>query len=364
MQLLKRLKNIRKKKMLHKRKTSRKLHTFLQKLLNCPSEFYDYTKMKPQTFFYLLNCIRQQLLTTNNRDKLTPEEKLFLTLRYLSSGVPFRSLAVRFKLSTRTPGIIINDTCDAIWNELVHCHMPYPTMEQFYKTSQEFEWSYDFPNCIGCIDCKYIRVKDQNDNDFPTYLQVIVDANCRFTTAEVITNDHDKIFSNSDVFYYLESKSYNIPPPVKIPPHDDILPFVLLGKKGYPLKQYLLKPYRVRKSNNKEEEQLFNDRLTNARYPIDCAFLLLTYKWRCLNTELQKDCVSKIVKVSCLLHNITIDKEGLDTAAILQLRGHFRNNFGLIYASRKFNSPERGSLYVRNLFKQYITLKYPRSDNV
>lgn len=233
--------------------------------------------------------------------------------------------------------------------------MPSPTEEFFFRTSHEFESLYDFPNCIGYIDCKYIRTKNQND--LPTYLQVIIGANFRFMGAEVITNDHDKIFSSSDLFNCLETKKYNFPSPLKITVMNADLPFVFLGGRGYPLKQYLLRPYKIRNSHKQVKEQFFNQKLMKLRHPVECGFSLLTTKWGCLTTEVQSDYVDKIVKTSCLLHNVTIDKEGLDDTTFLNLK-EIRHRIGLIRTSGRVNSPDRAAISVRNVFKHYVCSKY------
>lgn len=71
-----------------------------------------------------------------------------------------------------------------------------------------------------------------------------------------------------------------------------------------------MKPYA--RQNLTREERIFNYILSRTRRCVECAFGILTAKWRCLKTELHMYPENvDIVKCICLLHNIIIDKEGL-----------------------------------------------------
>jgi len=59
-----------------------KFHTLFPKLLEQPVKFYEYMRMTPKTFFYVLEKIRSQLQKYSNfRICITPEEILVVTLR-------------------------------------------------------------------------------------------------------------------------------------------------------------------------------------------------------------------------------------------------------------------------------------------
>jgi len=89
------------------------------------------------------------------------------------------------------------------------------------------------------------------------------------------------------------------------------MPFVILGDEVSPLKTYLMKPFA--RKNLSCEERVFNYRLSRARKCVECAFGILTAKWRLLNkaTGTKVNKAERIVRCICLLHNIIIDLEGI-----------------------------------------------------
>ena len=51
------------------------------------------------------------------------------------------------------------------------------------------------------------------------------------------------MFTESNIFRNFEAGSFNLPPPRQILRTNITLPYVLLGDQGYPLKEYLVRPY-------------------------------------------------------------------------------------------------------------------------
>jgi len=70
------------------------------------------------------------------------------------------------------------------------------------------------------------------------------------------------------------------------PTHQYNLPYVLVGDQGYPLKEYLMRPYPMDKGRVPRQKEIFNYRLSRAQSTVECAFGILVAKWRCLKTEL------------------------------------------------------------------------------
>jgi hypothetical protein len=57
-------------------------HTLFPQLLEQPCKFYDYFRMFPETFWYILNDIRDDIKKQSNfRKCISPEERLAVTLR-------------------------------------------------------------------------------------------------------------------------------------------------------------------------------------------------------------------------------------------------------------------------------------------
>lgn len=58
------------------------------------------------------------------------------------------------------------------------------------------------------------------------------------------------VFSNSTLQAALEDGSLNIPPAQKLPHSNDVLPYVILADEAFPLKTYIMRPYRAAALNH------------------------------------------------------------------------------------------------------------------
>ncbi|GFT41504.1 DDE Tnp4 domain-containing protein [Trichonephila clavipes] len=67
-------------------------------------------------------------------------------------------------------------------------------MGQFQKVAQQYSTKWNFPNCIGAIDGKHIRIKAPknsgslfyNYKDYHSMVMLaVVDADCKFTAVDV-----------------------------------------------------------------------------------------------------------------------------------------------------------------------------------
>jgi len=81
---------------------------------------------------------------------------------------------------------------------------------------------------------------------------------------------------------------------------------VILGDEACPLKTCLMKTFA--RKDLSCEERVFNYSLSRARRCVEC---VLTAKWRLLNKtiEMNVNKAERIVRCTCLLHNVTIDLE-------------------------------------------------------
>ncbi|XP_076301938.1 uncharacterized protein LOC143220086 [Lasioglossum baleicum] len=233
-------------------------------------------RMNMETFDYILEAIRSKIEKHSNfRKCISPEERLMVTLRYLSTGLAFRSMAFSFRMGDCTIAKIVYEACEAIWETLKEIHMPVPSTDDLYRISLEYEQQWGFPNCVGSIDGKHVRIKCPSKYGsmffnykkfFWVHLQGIADANSKFLTVD-----------NNTLHM----------PPSRVLANTVTLPYVLIGYQGYPLKEYLLRPYAITDDGEDNGKQIFNYRLSRARRCIECAFGILVSKWRCLKCELQ-----------------------------------------------------------------------------
>lgn len=274
----------------------------------------------------------------------------------------FRALSFSYRISHSAIRNIVYDTCQAIWDSFCGTHMSLPTTEEWKYIARDFYNKWNFPNCIGCIDGKHIRVKCPKKTGstyfnyksyFSIVLQGIADANYKFIAVEVGAYGRQSdggTFSDSNIYKLLEAKQLKIPEEESIPFTNIPAPYVLLGDDAYPLKMYLLKPYSRQRLGF--EQRIFNYRLSRARRCVECAFGILVAKWRCLKTELQidPDKVDIVVKCVCLLHNIIIDKEGLSSLDIAAIGLEPEHNA----VSRRYNNYGRNANDARETLKTYF----------
>lgn len=203
--------------------------------------------------------------------------------------------------------------------------MPAPTKESLTTSAEEFMNKWGFPNCVGCIDGKHVRLKCPSHSGsmfysykqfFSAILQGVSDAKCRFLCVDVGGYGRQcdgGVFQASLLYGKLQDGSLmpdKKPLPYSTTTPTTPMPHVILGDQGYPLKTYLLRPYQ--RKNATENQELFNYRLSSVRRVVECAFGIAVAKWRVLKTEIQcvPDKVESIVKCACILHNIVIDLEG------------------------------------------------------
>ena len=132
---------------------------------------------------------------------------------------------------------------------------------------------------------------------------------------------------------------------------------MLVGDQGYPLKQYLMRPYPTDNGRVSRQKEISNYRLSTARRRAECAFGILLAKCRCLKTELQvnPEHVDTIIKTVCLLQNIIIDKEGVkEIDAMTQTTPEDHSN---VRSSRSYSRAKQNACSTRDTFIQYLLLK-------
>lgn len=66
----------------HSRKRFGEYHTLFPELLDQPEKFFEYMRMGKETFYYILNEIKDTIQKYSNfRQCISPEERLVVTLR-------------------------------------------------------------------------------------------------------------------------------------------------------------------------------------------------------------------------------------------------------------------------------------------
>ncbi len=124
--------------------------------------FFKYFRISPTTYEKLLSYIGADLqkVTTKMREPVSPDERLIITLRYLTTGDAQTTIGANYRMSPTTVGRMINETCKSIWNRLSEQdYLKVPTTEaEWERIDKEFEDRWNFPHAVGAIDGKHVAM--------------------------------------------------------------------------------------------------------------------------------------------------------------------------------------------------------------
>ena len=114
--------------------------------------------MSAVTFDRLLGLVAPRIHhAASHRAPVSNAESLAVTLRFLAAGISQQALAASYKLGNATVSNIIKEVCQALWAGLKE-EVQFPQVAQWGAISDEFWTKWDYPNCIGAIDGKHVRV--------------------------------------------------------------------------------------------------------------------------------------------------------------------------------------------------------------
>nr|XP_029717129.1 protein ANTAGONIST OF LIKE HETEROCHROMATIN PROTEIN 1-like [Aedes albopictus] len=211
-----------------------------------PEKFRSYTRMDMETFDFILDMIKAKLLkdwTNFNKQPIFPCERLIVTLRHLATGSSYTTHGFSFRMGRATVAAIVRETCQVLWEVLQPIYMPPPT-EQMFRTVAEGFWTrWNFPNCVGAIDGKHIRIQCPAGAGSLYYnykqyhsivLQAVADSNCKFLMVEVGgygKQSDGGTFNASDMFRMMNEGTLNVPPVTALPDPDlpTKMPHVFVG---------------------------------------------------------------------------------------------------------------------------------------
>ncbi|XP_055905518.1 uncharacterized protein LOC129941006 [Eupeodes corollae] len=332
-----------------------------------PSKFFNYFRMSNRSFDELLFLIRNLITFKNTRWRkaISPEERLAVTLRYLATGNCFRSLHYEFLIGETTLREIIKDTCDKIWICLKENYMPEQTEDTWKKVADKFLTSTNFPNCVGAIDGKHIRVQKPSKsgskymnykNYFSLVLMAVTDADYCFLSVDIGSQgsaSDSHVFQRSNFGKKLNNAQLNLPPDQLLPNDKGgkCMPFVFVADEAFALSDHIQRPFGRR--NLSTDKKIYNYRLTRARRMVECSFGILSNKWRILHRPLDVHLsfCDNIIKACCILHNFVRKRDGIryeDTLYecsltkpnITNVRGSHDGSTARDYFVKYFNSPQ------------------------
>lgn len=289
--------------------------------------------------------------------------------RYLVTGQQFRQLAYSFRISKSAVSSIVIEVCKSLWKCLQDKYMVIPTQQEYTKLASDFENKWDFPNCVGALDGKHIRIKQPPNSGimyrnykgfYSINLLTVTDANYKFVFVDVGGYGKDSdggIFSASKLGKCLETKSIKFPEPCNLPNSTINAPYVLIGDEGFPLRTYLMRPFPRRQLLPGGEKDVFNYRLARARMVVECSYGSITSKFRVLSVPIETKVTNTvaIVKAITLLHNIIREREGItEDEALIFRKAQQTSRMGLGNSCRENNSASKQAKTIRKQFSSYF----------
>ena len=145
--------------------------------------------------------------------------------RFLATGDTYRTISFSFRIGVSTVATIVEETCDALWNNLVDEYMPVPTEDSWQGIAGRFQQTWNFPNCIGALDGKHVLIQAPPNTGsvyfnykgtFSVVLLALADAEYRFSVIDVGSygsNSDGGIFAQSPLGKGLVKGKLTIPPP-------------------------------------------------------------------------------------------------------------------------------------------------------
>ncbi|XP_064481285.1 uncharacterized protein LOC135394439 [Ornithodoros turicata] len=125
--------------------------------------FVLYFRMTPDVFDYLHDLVKDDLTKQHVvREPLSSHERLALTLRYLSSGMAFKDVAMAYRVGIETAREAVHLTCTALWNRLKDLYMMPPSESEWQDIAQGFGERRNFRNCLCAVDVKHVRIVAPN----------------------------------------------------------------------------------------------------------------------------------------------------------------------------------------------------------
>ncbi|XP_036332293.1 putative nuclease HARBI1 [Rhagoletis pomonella] len=256
----------------------------------------------------------------------TAETHMLSFLWFSANKTTFREVANLFGVTLSNIHFTFNKVLSFLVEAVASESIRFPKEDvEKEAIAKEFQKIAGFPNVLGCIDGSYISIRKPKNKIRSTYtnrhdcasitLQGICDAKLRFL--DVYTGIPSKIHDSRILKLSFIGKEL---PSACAPKYH------LLGDAAYPLREYLLTPFRDYGSLS-ESEKLFNLKFCQTRVKIENAFGVLKSRFRQLMRLDFHDVevMAKFIIACCALHNICIERNDccdIETSYIETESGH------------------------------------------
>lgn len=256
--------------------------------------------------------------------------------------------------------------CNQIWNSFRTIYLKEMTQEDWREVSNGFQRKANFPMCLGAIDGKHIRIENfphagsMNFNYKKYYsivLLAIADADYKFLFVDIGAYGKDcdsSILQNTEFWRKLMNHGLEIPEARPLTPETGMkVPYVFVADNAFPMNEHILKEFF--NHNLSIKQRIFNYRLHRARRYVECAFGILSNKWRIFHRAINvsKPFAKNIIKACCILHNMIREKDGFRTEDLIISSGSKLQNL----FRRKAVSTNKTGHGVRTCFANYFVNK-------
>ena len=181
---------------------------------------------------------------------------------------------------------------------------------EWEQISKEFEKRWNFPNCVGALDGKHIRIKQPAHSSsafynykgfFSIILMALVDSQYRFIYIDVGANGRNNdasVFNSCSLSTLLRMESDKLLQAKPLPGRQKVIPKCVVADEIFGLKPYLMKPFPGRQLNN--ERRIFNYRLSRARRVVENAFGIMASRFGIFQSSINVDPTkAEIIVLAC-----------------------------------------------------------------
>lgn len=215
--------------------------------------------------------------------------------RYLTTGCSLRSLYFEYLIGRKTLSAIVEETCDAIWCSLKDEFLKQPNKEDWIAISEKFNKNANFPQCLGAIDGKHIRIvkpafSGSNFFNYKKYFSMVLmgiaDADYCFTYVDVGAYGKDcdsNVLKNTRIGKEIYSGQLKVPEAKALSQSlkEVPVPYVFVADEAFSLGKNVMRPFPSKGLT--APKRIFNYRLSRARRFVECVFGIMSNKWRILN---------------------------------------------------------------------------------
>ncbi|XP_034666863.1 uncharacterized protein LOC117900564 [Drosophila subobscura] len=277
--------------------------TFENLYENNHEEFKAHTRMTPRVFDMLFDLVADRLTKNSIRTPISPECRLFLTLRYLASGEGTGRLAKSFKMGPSTVRAIVRETCDVLWTTLSPTWMAQPKEEELRAIVRGYQDKFQVPHCLGAVDAKRLEIAFKGKENL--VLLAACDKNLIFNRIDI-----GSVFTPAcrvDWHYEFGAQLFGEQEPEDMGPASQESPTLghaFIASSAFPLGNQLITPYPT--PTLEDDQLLYNQNLAIAlEDTIDKAFRVLMSRWRVLSETIycSKVIAEKLVRAAVVVHN-------------------------------------------------------------